>query len=90
MTGRLKPNPLIGIRVPTSLRSEKDWYSMQSACARYVILLSFIFLDSAILFFILEIVITSVSFAIPTMISVGQIAVAIALMGRAVTKQGKE
>lgn len=87
--GRLRPNSFVGIRIPKSLRSEEDWYLVQSSCAWYVRLFSFVFLDCAVLFFLLEIVAVGIPFVVPTLVSMVQVVVVAALMARRASSRGK-
>ncbi|MDO4590261.1 MAG: SdpI family protein [Slackia sp.] len=88
-SGKLRPNSFVGIRVPSAFRSDGDWYSVQFACARYVVLLSFVLCDSALLFFVLGVIIADVPLAVPSVISAIQVAVAIVLLGRCAVKDEK-
>lgn len=79
----LSPNSLVGIRTHGAFRSRDDWYTIQSSCAPFVLLLAFIFLDSAILFIIQGVLHEVIPILVPSVIMVAQLVVGIVLVYRA-------
>ncbi len=83
----ISPNPFVGVRTRKAFQSRDDWYAIQSACAPFVILLGFIFLDSAILFLVQGILHEVIPILVPGVIMSVQVAIGIALVHRAASKK---
>lgn len=81
--GTLGPNSWVGIRTPHACKSEENWYATQSRCAPFVVLLSFISLDSAILFVIQGAFAQSIPFLVPTVVMIAQMVLGVYLLCRA-------
>ena len=77
---RLPPNSWAGVRDEIALRSEKNWYTMQSQCAVATIGLGVVFIDSALLFVIQAVLHETVSILIPMAITLIQTAAGMAIL----------
>lgn len=77
------PNSFVGVRTCGASRSKEDWYAVQTSCAPFVLLLAFIFLDSAILFIVQGVLHEVIPILLPSAIMVVQLVVGIILVYRA-------
>lgn len=77
------PNSFVGVRTRSAFRSREDWYAVQSSCAPFVLLLAFVFLDSAILFVVQGVLHEAIPILVPSIIMVVQLVVGIILVYRA-------
>ncbi|MDO4901681.1 SdpI family protein [Actinomyces sp.] len=83
--GSLKPNSLVGVRTPQAYRSDADWYQIQSASARPVLIMGAMGFDSAVLFVVQELIPEAIPFIVPVIITILQMIISIAMMWCAAT-----
>lgn len=77
---RLPPNSWAGVRYQVALRSEENWYTMQSRCAPATMGLGVVLIDSALLFAIQAALHDAIQILIPLVVILVQTVAGIAIL----------
>lgn len=77
---RLPPNSWAGVRYQVALRSEENWYTMQSRCAPVTMGLGVVLIDSALLFAIQAALHDAIQILIPLVVVLVQTVAGIAIL----------